>query len=82
MDQFSYAEVTVTKTQLKVELKEHRRRRTRSLDTADSPTNPGADPCGPYVIPELNLQVRRTPSTRLRQAAVLLRADNRSRPRD
>ena len=46
MDQFSYAEVTVTRTSLKVELKALDAG-GRVLDTADVEANPGADPCGP-----------------------------------
>jgi phosphodiesterase/alkaline phosphatase D-like protein len=50
MDQFSYAEVTVSGSELKVELKALGAG-GRVLDTADIAANPGAAPCGPYVIP-------------------------------
>jgi alkaline phosphatase D len=50
MDQYSYAEVTVTGSQLKVELKALDAG-GRVLDTADVDANPGAPSCGPYVIP-------------------------------
>ncbi len=51
MDQFSYAEVTASKTKLKVELKALGSG-GKVLDTADVAANPGADACGPYVIPK------------------------------
>ncbi len=50
MDQFSYAEVTVTGSQLKVELKALGSD-GKVLDTADVAASPGAASCGPYVIP-------------------------------
>jgi alkaline phosphatase D len=50
MDQFSYAEVTVTGSQLKVELKALGSD-GKVLDTADVAGDPGAETCGPYVIP-------------------------------
>jgi alkaline phosphatase D len=51
MDQFSYAEVTVTKTKLKVQLIALDQN-GKVLDTADVGANPAAPACGPYVIPK------------------------------
>ncbi len=51
MDQYSYAEVTVTKDKLKVQLKALDAG-GKVLDTADVGANPGASPCGPYVFPK------------------------------
>ena len=65
MDQFSYAEVTASKAKLKVELKALGSG-GKVLDTADVAANPGADPCGPYVIPEeLSLHRGEPPPTRV-----------------
>ena len=50
MDQFSYAEVTVSKAKLKVELKALGSG-GKVLDTADVAAHPDADVCGPYVFP-------------------------------
>jgi len=51
LDQFSYAEVSVSKSQLKVTLKALNGG-GKVLDTGDIAANPGAAPCGPYVIPK------------------------------
>ncbi len=51
LDQFSYAEVSVSKSKLKVTLKALNAG-GKVLDTADVAANPGAPACGPYVIPK------------------------------
>lgn len=48
-DQFSYAEVEVTKSRMKIDLLDDQDQPV--LDTGDVDANPGAPPCAQVVIP-------------------------------